>query len=327
MAPEGRAAAHEMAGQIYKSMGMRKEAEFNLRRSVELRRTLLGDGDDEELAFALATWGDALTRVDPDKAEKPLADALAMYRRLGTNKAAIAETLLDLAEARERAGKLERAAADFTDALALKDAVLPATRPEFAGDCLMHLGGMRLRAADPAGAAALLERAVAEYRRGQAHVRRGDRMSDALSMLGRARIATGDAKGAVALFREALPIDETFFGRTSQRRDVDPSGARRRTRAERRCRRGTERAGDRPRLRPRARQGAAPERRCIDLPGREAHRRPRRHGRGRRALDRSSRAGRDDARGHAAADRPGDRGERAEDRRGERGAGVSEARE
>ncbi|HSI36766.1 MAG TPA: tetratricopeptide repeat-containing protein kinase family protein, partial [Tepidisphaeraceae bacterium] len=215
MAPEGRAAAYEMAGQIYKSMGMRKEAEYNLRRSVELRRKLLGDGDDEELAFALASWGDALTRVDPDKAEKPLADALAMYRRLGTNRAAIAETLLDLAAARERAGKLEQATADFTEALSLKDAVLPATRPEFAGDCLMHLGGMRLRADDPAGAAPLLERALAQYRQGQAHVRKGDRMSDVLSMLGRAKVATGDAKGAAALFREAVPIDERFFGRTS----------------------------------------------------------------------------------------------------------------
>ena len=140
--PEAQARLMEAMGRVYQKLGLYREAELLLRRSLELRRRLpagMGDMGDMGGVVGVArtlNYLGVLLRAKGDlaAAEPMLREALAIRRRvLGEERPEVAESLAELATALRDKRQFEEAEQLFLAALALRQKVLGDTHPQTRG--------------------------------------------------------------------------------------------------------------------------------------------------------------------------------------------------
>ena len=162
--PRTEAGIRHALGVTYAGLGMYRAAEVQLRRALEMRRTLLGERhpDIAQSICSLAAVRDQ--QGDPKEAESLTRQAMAMLRALRRDEHPLyAESLRRLATLMTERGELSAAEPLHREALALYRKVMGADHPETAGS-LMNLGILLATKRDLAEAEASFRQAL-EIRR------------------------------------------------------------------------------------------------------------------------------------------------------------------
>ncbi len=208
--PEVEAGVRQTVGETYSGLGLYDKAEPELRRSVELLRSVRGTDSDAVADALLALSTVLLSRGEPEKAEAPAREALKIREGLhGANSEAAARALTAIGGIEQAEGKLE--AAQATEERAVK--ILRASAPESPAlaEALNNLAVTLGTKGDLAAAEPLQREALAIIRR--AHPGPHPDVASAMSALA-AAVWDGRRDGAEAetLFAETLAMRRQLLG-------------------------------------------------------------------------------------------------------------------
>jgi len=199
-------------GNAYLGLGLREQAERQLKASLELRRQTHGP-EHLEVARSLCDYAwFHRNNADYSASEAVYREALDMQRKLlGSKHTEIATTLNRLSDVLRYQGQLVAAETMAREALAMRRELLGSAHPDVASD-LKNLGWVLLSASKNEEAETVLREALATGRMG--HGNHHPFVADGLHALAQVLGNSGNAIAADSTFQEALAVGRQVLGET-----------------------------------------------------------------------------------------------------------------
>jgi tetratricopeptide (TPR) repeat protein len=216
--PEIEAAVRATIGLTYLRLNRYEEAEPLLRRALEIRRPLLGDGHEDTVE---SLNGMGLLLADQgkwDESERFIREAIELARKLGEpGEDHLGDAMLNLASLAHTRGDLDEAESIYRDVLAM----LLEADDEYAVAWVRHnLAGVLNDKGDYQGAESLYRDALDGFRRtrGNEHPLVASTLRGLGTVIARFNVSSetreseGNCEAALPLFQEAIEIDDASLG-------------------------------------------------------------------------------------------------------------------
>lgn len=211
--PEVKAAMQQTIGDVYRDLGLYRDAEPLLRSALAERRQLLGN-DHLDVARSLASLGSLMRdRSDYDQAIAAYEEAISiMQKHVPATNPELLGVMSELAQAQvetNSAKMLQAAGVMCRRVLALQREVYPEQSGEIAAS-LSTLGDIMSEEGDLAGAERVIRQSL--HSREALDGEYSTAVASSLCGLGSVLLEKGDAKGAEETFRRVLAIRHRLLG-------------------------------------------------------------------------------------------------------------------